>query len=341
VFKNGPIYARCKDTGGNASSIASYIVSNIAVDGFVYKRTNTEAKITGYIGPGGNITVPASLEGLPVTGIGTGAFANCTNLSSVVLPDSVTDIFTNAFLNCTNLLSVSISNTVIDIGDGAFKNCVALSGVALPSSVTTIGSNAFEGCTDITSVSIPGSVKTIGSFAFKGCTGLAAAYFLGDAPAMGTSVFDNCAQSFSVKYIDGSSGFSSPWNSYYPAVFEPLATPALAASTNGITNGNVTVTITYPGDAVVKEYKVGNGSWVVYTTTLLLVKNDTVYTRCKDAQGKPSRTGSIVIGNIDKDAPEAPDICASIILPTSGNVKITSPSEVNLIIRILLMFNPF
>ena len=57
-----------------------------------------------------------------VTFIGKSAFANCTGLTSVVIPDSVTTIGNQAFDNCSGLTSVTIPNSVTSIGADAFKN---------------------------------------------------------------------------------------------------------------------------------------------------------------------------------------------------------------------------
>ena len=55
-----------------------------------------------------------------VTEIGGGAFYECSNLTSVTIPNSVTYIGGNAFGNCTGLISVMIPNSVISIEWGAF-----------------------------------------------------------------------------------------------------------------------------------------------------------------------------------------------------------------------------
>ena len=71
------------------------------------------------------------------------AFAFCTSLSSVVIPDSVTSIAIHTFDGCTSLSSVVIPDSVTSIGGAAFDGCSSLSSVVIPDSVTTIGTNAF------------------------------------------------------------------------------------------------------------------------------------------------------------------------------------------------------
>jgi hypothetical protein len=120
----------------------------------------------------GLVTIPDTINGLPVTRIGEGAFADCTSLTRITIPDGVTSIGAFAFLGCTRLASVIIPNSVTSIGSQAFEDCTSLTSITIPDSVTSIGSRAFYGCTRLTSVMIPVSVTSIGDGAFSGCTRL-------------------------------------------------------------------------------------------------------------------------------------------------------------------------
>ena len=104
-----------------------------------------------------------------VTSIGVSAFANCTRLTSVTIPNSVTTIGEDAFRECKGLINVTIPNSVTTIGEYAFSDCTGLTSVTIPNSVTTIGVAAFAYCKGLTSVTIPNSVTTIGEGAFSGC----------------------------------------------------------------------------------------------------------------------------------------------------------------------------
>ena len=48
---------------------------------FTYTTNNNTITITGYTGPGGAVTIPSTINGLPVTSIGLGAFAGCSSLT--------------------------------------------------------------------------------------------------------------------------------------------------------------------------------------------------------------------------------------------------------------------
>ncbi|WCF11448.1 hypothetical protein NDS46_31315 (plasmid) [Paenibacillus thiaminolyticus] len=76
-----------------------------------------------------------------------------------------------------------------------------------------------------------------------------------------------------------------------------------------ITNENVTVTIIYPEDAHVKEYKIGaSGTWMKYTVPVVAEQNLTIYARSIDEAGNMSVESSYEVNNIDKVAPTAPSV---------------------------------
>ena len=107
-----------------------------------------------------------------VVGIDEWAFYNCTNLTSVTIPESVTDIGIEAFRNCTSLTNVTIPQSVTYISDFTFYGCTSLTSVTIPESVTKICLLAFSNCTSLTNVTIPQSVTYISDFAFENCTSL-------------------------------------------------------------------------------------------------------------------------------------------------------------------------
>jgi hypothetical protein len=135
---------------------------------FRYPDANGTISVECYTGAGGAVAIPSTINDLPVTSIGDRAFQDCTNLTSVTIPNSVTSIGQDAFYGCTSLTSVSIGNSVSSIGQDAFGGCCSLTNVTIPDSVTSIGQDAFNGCTSLTSVSIGNSVTSIGDGAFEG-----------------------------------------------------------------------------------------------------------------------------------------------------------------------------
>ncbi len=68
-----------------------------------------------------------------------------TDLTSVIIPDSVTRICDNAFALCTNLTSVTLPESLTSIGDSAFDGCEMLADITIPAGVTELGGWALCG----------------------------------------------------------------------------------------------------------------------------------------------------------------------------------------------------
>ena len=81
---------------------------------------------------------------------------------------NVTSIGEYAFFDCSNLTSITIPNSVTSIGQSAFSRS-GLTSVEIPNSVTSIVKYAFQGCSGLTSVTIGNSVTNIGAQAFNAC----------------------------------------------------------------------------------------------------------------------------------------------------------------------------
>ena len=92
-----------------------------------------------------------------------------TEITNLIIPNSVTSIGSRAFSDCSGLTSVTIPNSVTSIGSKAFYNCSGLTSVTIPNSVTSIGTYAFSYCSGLTSITIPNSVTSIGVSAFSNC----------------------------------------------------------------------------------------------------------------------------------------------------------------------------
>ena len=178
------------------------VVNVNASSGFLYKANNGEITITGLDGTlSGNIVIPSTIGGYPVTTIGYNAFQLNESIASVVIPDGVTTIEFSAFKFCSNLTSITIPDSVTTIGAGAFINCKKLSSVTLSKNLKKIEGDLFS-CTGLQSVVIPDSVTEIGNGAFSGCSKLQSVIARG-AMTIGDYSFTNCSALTRIELPEG------------------------------------------------------------------------------------------------------------------------------------------
>ena len=175
---------------------------------YAYEVNGGNATITEFLGPVDptkapalyDITIPTTLGGCPVTGLGDYSFAAksddgstydplCSNIRSVTIPQKVTSIGKRAFYDCKNLTTLVLGEDIQTIGNYAFECCTSLTGVTIPQSVTSIGYSAFEGCTALNPLIINGPTL-IGKHAFTGCTSLTSLTLCPDIQTIGDYAFD-------------------------------------------------------------------------------------------------------------------------------------------------------
>ena len=149
-------------------------------------------EITGYNGSAKTVDIPKTIDGKSVTSIGGGAFAWCSSLTSITIPNSVTNIGIYAFRECTSLTSIAIPNGVTEIGYMAFEGCRSLTSITIPNGVTSIDWYAFSGCTSLKSITIPNSVTSIGDSAFEDCSNLTSITIPNSVTEIGYSAFNGC-----------------------------------------------------------------------------------------------------------------------------------------------------
>ncbi len=135
------------------------------------------AKITNVSpSPSGDVDIPSTAGGKPVSCLGANLFQSATGLQYVGIPDSVREIGDRAFWNCTGLKEIILPGNLVSIGEGAFRNCSSLKRVDLFEKVTTLGVDAFRGCTGLEYAYLPSrfakpSAELLGSSCpFYGCS---------------------------------------------------------------------------------------------------------------------------------------------------------------------------
>jgi hypothetical protein len=137
--------------------------------------------IANYLGQGGRVVIPGTIDRERVTYIGAEAFYGRSSLTSVTIPASVTYIGAAAFAKCGRLEAINVSaenqrykdiDGILFTKDG--ETLLAYPGggksaYTIPDGVASIDDFAFLGCTNLTSVTIPAGVTHVGERAFYGC----------------------------------------------------------------------------------------------------------------------------------------------------------------------------
>lgn len=124
------------------------------------------------------VSLPASL-----TRMDADAFSGCPLLKSAGPSGSGCNIEfawkealpANAFAGCTYLTAVMLPQTLKSIGDSAFDRCSSLPEIGLPSGLTSLGYHAFCGCSSLTGLSVPAGVSSVGMGFIRDCPQLKSA----------------------------------------------------------------------------------------------------------------------------------------------------------------------
>lgn len=163
----------------------------------------------------GNVVIPEEVTysdvTRKVTQIGKYAFAGCTNLTSVTIPNSVVSIGNSAFYRCSSLTSVTIPEFLKIIEDYTFSRCSALTSITIPKYVTTIGPGAFGACTSLTSITIPEGVTSLESAAFSGCRSLTSITIPSTVNRIGMGVFGFMDLEYVVSLIQDPFDLHNDW----------------------------------------------------------------------------------------------------------------------------------
>ncbi len=176
-----------EDTSDSSTFTDGILTYNIIEDTRFVEITACDASAT-------NVNVMAEMDGYTISSIADGAFAGCTKMQSITLPQNgdLTTIGAYAFAECTALKKVTLPNTLTEIPVGMFAYCTSLEEVTFGDKITAIGDEAFRECTALKEITLPESVTTMGGYVFRMCSALENVTLSESLTSMGAYSFMGC-----------------------------------------------------------------------------------------------------------------------------------------------------
>ena len=183
--------------GGDTNAIALMSVIHARgwsehSDYMTKKEAGNVTNISEYFRGNTSITDFSALQYFNLSVIPIRAFYQCSNLTKIVLPQSVISIDNYAFYGCTRLYIEELSDNVLSVGDSVFTNNTVISWTKLPTKLTKIGSATFQGCSSLAVTELPNNIKEIGQYGFYGCASMKLTKLPDELTLTGQRAFQNC-----------------------------------------------------------------------------------------------------------------------------------------------------
>ena len=189
------------------------------------------AILRGYDGAGGDVVVPAEIDGFTVDVIGINVFKGDT-ITSLTLPETVLELRSNAVASCEKLTSVMLPQSLVVINRMNFFSCNALSEVTIPASVRYIGDTSFRFCDALRKITFEGVCPAIDMDCFSILPDDAVAYVPDDQLEAYTAAFENAGSTVSVQ-PSGKNAVLVENNGYVEDEFDFDASTGTITSYNG------------------------------------------------------------------------------------------------------------
>ena len=161
----------------------------------VYKYTTDEegnATITGFYGNVSALSIPAQIDGHPVTAINEYAFQGLSQITTVTMPDTITQIKFAAFKNCRNLGDVNLPTSLTYLANEAFA-FTALTSIEIPRSLEhSDWYGPFYGCENLKTVIFEQGTESVVGCLFSKCPGLEEIVIPNSVTSIGTDAFRAC-----------------------------------------------------------------------------------------------------------------------------------------------------
>lgn len=189
------------------------------------------AILRGYDGAGGDVVVPAEIDGFTVDVIGVGVFKGDT-ITSLTMPETVLELRSNAVSSCEKLTSVTLPQSLVVINRMNFFSCGALTEITIPAGVRYIGDTSFRFCDALRRITFEGVCPAIDMDCFTILPEDAVAYVPDDQLEAYTAAFENAGSTVSVQ-PSGKNAVVVENNGYVESEFDFDASTGTITSYNG------------------------------------------------------------------------------------------------------------
>lgn len=106
------------------------------------------------------LTIPDTVNGQRVTSLAPGCFRDCSDLTTIILPETLTTIGQEAFSGCTGLRGLYLPEGMETIAEDAFAGCVALEAICIPATVSSIAEGSFDDCASLLYINYGGDFQS-------------------------------------------------------------------------------------------------------------------------------------------------------------------------------------
>ena len=246
AFLLGPAFPFVPLTVGanDVEGYYTYICNDKFVDGY-YANTRYAQIIKCDPAISGDVVLPSMLGGYPVEEIGREAFIDCTQITSVTLPETMRSIGERAFMNCTDMVRITIPESVCQFGMYAFSGCTSLQSITISGGVEFIPADMFLGCASLTEINVdksnsayqsvdgvlfskdmgtlkhypakktntsyavPDGVTLLDEYSFSGCANLQSVTIPGSVTVISDGVFTDCERLAEINVDENNSDYKS------------------------------------------------------------------------------------------------------------------------------------
>ena len=246
AFLLGPAFPFVPLTVGanDVEGYYTYICNDKFVDGY-YANTRYAQIIKCDPAISGDVVLPSTLGGYPVEEIGREAFIDCTQITSVTLPETMRSIGERAFMNCTDMVRITIPESVCQFGMYAFSGCTSLQSITISGGVEFIPADMFLGCASLTEINVdksnsayqsvdgvlfskdmetlkhypakktntsyavPDGVTLLDEYSFSGCANLQSVTIPGSVTVISDGVFTDCERLAEINVDENNSDYKS------------------------------------------------------------------------------------------------------------------------------------